>query len=47
MGKFFLKIFLPPLVHIQNDQRVMGIILRLCMLGYQPTPPPPPGEPGG
>ena len=28
MGKFFLKIFFTPFVYVQNDQRVMGIILR-------------------
>ena len=42
MGKFFLKIF-PLVVYIQNDKRVMGIILRyVCW-----DTPPPPGEPGG
>ena len=28
MGKFFLKTFFTPVVFVQNDQRVMGIILR-------------------
>ena len=43
MGKFFLKkIF--PVVYIQNEQRVTGIILRYVCWGI---PPPPPGEPGG
>ena len=28
MGKLFLKIFFTPFVYVQNDQRVMGIILR-------------------
>ena len=45
MGKFFFENFFTPFVHIQNDQRVMGIILRYVCWG---TPPPlPPGEPGG
>ena len=43
MGKFFLKKICTPIVHIQNDQRVMGIILRYVCWG----PPPPPGEPIG
>ena len=38
MGKF-----LPPLVHIQNHQRVMGIIFFLRYgVPTNPTPPPPP-----
>ena len=37
MGKFFLEKFFTPFVYVQNDQRVMGIILR-CMLGYPLTP---------
>ena len=41
MGKFFLNFF-PPVVYIQNDQCVMGIILRYVCWG---TPPPPPGSP--
>ena len=44
MRKFVLKFFFNPLVYIQNDQRVMGIILRYVCSGY---PPPPPREPGG
>ena len=40
MGKIFLKIF-TSLVHIQNDQRVSGIILRYVCWGTHP------GEPGG
>ena len=28
MGKFFSEIFFTPFVYVQNDQRVMGIILR-------------------
>ena len=43
MGKFFEKFF-TPLVHIQNDQRVMGIILRYVCWGTH-RPPPPPGSP--
>ena len=43
MGNFFEKIF-TPLVHIQNDQRVMGIILRYVCWGTH-RPPPPPGGP--
>ena len=39
MGNFFLKIF-SPVVYIQNEQRVMGIILRYVCWGI---PPPPPG----
>ena len=42
MGKFFLKKF-SPLVYIQNEQRVTGIILRYVCWGI----PPPPREPGG
>ena len=37
-GQFFLT----QLVYIQNDQRVMGIILRYVCWG---TPPPPPRSP--
>ena len=40
MGKFFCKKF-APLVHIQNDQLVMGIILRYVCWGTHRTPPPP------
>ena len=40
MGTFFLKNF-PLVVYIQNDKRVMGIILRyVCW-----DTPPPPGSP--
>ena len=39
MGNFFSRKIFTPLVYIQNDQRVMGIIL-VCMLGYPPPPPP-------
>ena len=45
MGNFF-GIFFTPVVYIQNDQRVMGIILRYVCWGTH-RPPPPPGEPGG
>ena len=38
MGKFFLKIFFTPFVYVQNDQRVMGIILRYVC--WVPTDPP-------
>ena len=34
--------FFFPVVYIQNDQRVMGIILRYVCWGYPPDPPPPP-----
>ena len=45
MGKFFeIEIFLTPVVYIQNDQRVMGIILRYVCWGTH-RPPPPPGSP--
>ena len=44
MGKFFLKKNITPLVYVQNDQRVMGIIFRyVCWGTYQPPPPPPRG----
>ena len=33
MGKFFLKFFFTPFVYIENDQRVMGIILRYVCWG--------------
>ena len=39
MGNFFEKIF-TPLVHIQNDQCVMGIILRYVCWGTHRPPPP-------
>ena len=42
MGKFFLKKIFTSHVHIQNDQRVMGIILRYVCWG---THRPPPGGP--
>ena len=42
MGKFFLKKIFTLHVHIQNDQRVMGIILRYVCWG---THRPPPGGP--
>ena len=41
MGNFF-ELFLTPLVHIQNDQCVMGVILRYLSWG---THRPPPGGP--
>ena len=44
MAIFFEKIF-TPLVHIQNDQCVMGIILRYVCWGTH-RPPPPPGGGG-
>ena len=37
MGNFFLKIF-PLVVYIQNEQRVMGIILRYVCSGIPPSP---------
>ena len=44
MGKNFLKFFFTPLAHIQNDQCVMGIILRyVCWGTHRPPPPPPRG----
>ena len=43
MGKFFENIF-TPLVYIQNDQHVMGIILRYVCWGTH-RPPPPLGSP--
>ena len=42
MGNFFLKIFFTPVVYVQNDQRVMGIILGYVCWG---THRPPPGSP--
>ena len=33
MGKFFLKNFFTPFVYVQNDQHVMGIILRFVCWG--------------
>ena len=42
MGNFFEKIFIQ-VVYIQNDERVMGIVLRYVFLGYPPTPSPPGG----
>ena len=42
MGKNFLKKNFTPIVCIQNDQRVMGIILR-CVCWGTPRPPPPRG----
>ena len=42
MGKFFLKKIFTSHVRIQNDQRVMGIILRYVCWG---THRPPPGGP--
>ena len=44
MGNFF-GIFFTPVVYIQNDQRVMGIILRYVCWGTHRPPPPPPGSP--
>ena len=41
MGKSFLNFFLTPLVYVQNDQRVMGIILRYVCWGTHCPPPPP------
>ena len=43
MGNFF-RIFFTPVVYIQNDRRVMGIILRYVCWGTH-QPPPPPGSP--
>ena len=40
MGKFFLKKILPPLVYVQNDHRVMGIIFRYVRWGAHRPPPP-------
>ena len=39
MGKFFLKKNFTSHVHIQNDQRVMGIILRYVCWGTHRPPP--------
>ena len=36
MGQFLLKKLVTPLVYVQNDQRIMGIILRW----YVGVPPP-------
>ena len=36
--RFLKKSFAPPLVNIQNDQRIMGIILRFVCLGIPPPP---------
>ena len=53
MGNFFGIFFTPVVisyffgVFLQNDQRVMGIILRYVCWGTHRPPPPPPGEPGG
>ena len=44
MGNLF-GIFFTPVVYIQNDQRVMGIILRYVCWGTQRPPPPPTGSP--
>ena len=41
MGKFFLKILFTPVVCVQNDQCVMGIILRYVSWGTHGPPPPP------
>ena len=43
MGKFFLKKKFTPIVDFENDQRVMGIILRYACWGTH-RPPPPPGS---
>ena len=41
MGKFFLKTFFIPVVYVQNDQRVMGIIFRYGRgMVKVPTDPP-------
>ena len=42
MGNFF-GIFFTPVVYIQNDQRVMGIIFRYVCWGTHRPPPPPRG----
>ena len=39
MGNFFLKKIFTPVVDVQNDQRVVVILLRFVCWG---TPPPPP-----
>ena len=44
MDKFFFKKVFLPVVYIQNDQRVMAIILRYVCWGTH-RPPPPLGEP--
>ena len=33
MGKFFLKNFFTPFLYVQNDQRVMGLILSFVCWG--------------
>ena len=40
MGNFFLKKIFTPLVYVQNDQCVMGIILRYVCWGTHRSPPP-------
>ena len=48
MGTFFLKTFFTPLVYVQNNQRVMGIVLRFgCWSTHRPAPHTPRGDPGG
>ena len=42
MGQFFDKKF-TPLLYAQNDQHVIGIILRYVRWGTHRPPPPPPG----
>ena len=39
MGKFFLKKIFTPSVYVQNDQRVMGFILRYACWGSHGPPP--------
>ena len=38
MGKIFLNNNFTPFVYVQNDQRVMGIILRCVCFGVPPPP---------
>ena len=47
MDKFFCQFFFAPLVYVQNDQRVMGIILRYVCWGTHGPPSRRPGDPGG
>ena len=43
MDKIFFENFFTPVLYIQNDQRVVGIILRCVCWGTHRPPPPPRG----
>ena len=45
IGRFFLKNFFTPVVCVENDQRVMGGILRDVCWAMHPPPPSNPGQP--